>query len=244
MKRILFVCVALLSPVASYAQTTQLQIATDPSLEVRRLAPQLVAFAGGDVNFANLVNGLALGLPITLTSTVSPGVTQVVNFTPTGTMTTTQIAQTLENARQALISRGVATPNAQQIAAVVAGGALPTALGNTPVTGLVHSTNGVTVNQASPAAAIQGITASGAAAANAAGGATGAGNTSDSRFPRGISDTPPLPVPGVTTGPASATGATSAAAAAPATSTAPAPMTSTRAVPAAPAAGNAPFGAR
>ena len=117
MKRMLFLCAALLAPIASYAQATQFQIAADPSLEVRRLAPQLVAFAGGEVNFANLVNGLALGLPITLTSTVSPGATQVVSFTPTGTMTATQIAQTLENARQALISRGVATPSAQQIAA-------------------------------------------------------------------------------------------------------------------------------
>src|SRR5690242_9080597 len=136
MKRMLFLCAALLLPTASYSQSTQFQIGADPSLEVRRLAPQLVAFAGGEVNFANLVNGLALGLPITLTSTVSPGSTQVVNFTPTGTMTTTQIAQTLESARQALISRGVATPSAQQIAAVLVGGALPTALGNTPVNGL------------------------------------------------------------------------------------------------------------
>jgi hypothetical protein len=244
MKRILVLCAALLLPMASYAQGTQLQIGTDPSLEVRRLAPQLVAFAGGEVNFANLVNGLALGLPITLTSTVSPGVTQVVNFTPSGTMTTTQIAQTLESARQALISRGIATPSAQQIAAVVAGGTLPTALGNTPVSGLVNSTSGVTVNQASPAAAMQGTTAGGAAAATAAAGANGARNTSDSRFPRGISDTPPLPVPGVTTGPASAAGATSAAPTAPAPSATPAPMTATPAAPAAPAAGSAPFGAR
>ena len=240
MKRILVFCAALVLPLASYAQATQLQIGADPTLEVRRLAPQLVAFAGGDVNFANLVNGLALGLPITLTSTVSPGVTQVVNFTPNGTMTATQIAQTLETARQALISRGVATPSAQQIAAVLAGGALPTALGTTPVTGLVNSTSGVTLNQSSPAAAMQGTTAGAATGAAAAGGATGARNTSDSRFPRGISDTPPLPVPGVT----SATGATSATPAAPATSATPAPMTATPAVPVAPAAGSAPFGAR
>ena len=243
MKCILFLCAALLLPMTSHAQSTQFQIAADPSLEVRRLAPQLVAFAGGEVNFANLVNGLALGLPITLTSTVSPGATQVVNFTPTGTMTATQIAQTLESARQALISRGVATPSAQQIAAVLVGGALPTALGNTPVSGLVNSSSGVTVNQASPAAAMQGTTAAGAAS-TAAGGATGARNTSDSRFPRGISDTPPLPVPGVTTGPASAAGATSATPAAPATSATPAPMTATPAAPVAPAAGSAPFGAR
>jgi hypothetical protein len=238
MKRILLLCAALVLPAASYAQGTQLQIGADPTLEVRRIAPQLVAFAGGDVNFANLVNGLALGLPITLTSTVSPGVTQVVNFTPSGTMSTTQIAQTLETARQALIARGIATPSAQQIAAVLAGGALPSALGNTQVTGLVNSTTGVTVNQASAAAALQATTAAGAAAA--AGGASGPRNTSDSRFPRGISDTPPLPVPGVTNTPAPSAGATSAAPAA-STSATPAPMNPT---PAAPAARSAPLGAR
>src|SRR5207237_635690 len=87
------------------------------------------AFAGGDVNFANLVNGLALGLPVTLTTPVGIGVTQVVNFTPLGTMSALQIAQTLETARQSLISRGIATPTAQQIGATLIGGQLPTALG-------------------------------------------------------------------------------------------------------------------
>src|SRR5919108_4276728 len=124
MKRILLLCAALAAPLAAAAQTQPFGTAS-PLLQVEGLAPQLIAFAGGEANLANLVNGLALGLPITLTSTVSPGVTQVVSFTPTGTMSTTQIAQTLESARQALISRGVATPSAQQIAAVPAGGPPP-----------------------------------------------------------------------------------------------------------------------
>jgi hypothetical protein len=171
-----------------------------PALEVQRLAPQLVAFAGGDGNFANLVNGLALGVPVTLTTPPgAAGGAQSVTFTPVGTMTSLQIAQLLESARQSLIARGVATPTAQQLGATLAGGPLVTATGTTAVNGLVSTTTtpaaaaaGATAPAGqSPAVAIQNAT-------SAAGGTTtGARNTSDSPFPRGISDTPPLPVPGV-----------------------------------------------
>jgi hypothetical protein len=170
--------------------------------EVRGLAPQLVTFAGSDVNFTNLVNGLALGLPVTLTTPLATGGMQVFTFTPTGTMTSLQIAQTLETARQSLIGRGIAAPTAQQIGATLAGGSIGTALGATPVNGLVNATTSGNVLQQSPAAAIQSATsgtlATGGATTSAAAGST-VHNTSDSRFPRGISDTPPLPVPGVTT---------------------------------------------
>jgi len=193
MKRIVLLLAALALPAAAAAQSTQFQLGSQPALEVQRLAPQLVAFAGSDVNFANLVNGLALGLPVTLTTASAPGATQVVSFTPTGTMTVTQIAQLLESARQSLITRGIATPTAEQLGAVLAGGTLSTALGSTPVTGLVTTSTGLATNttsNVSPAAAIQ--NANSAAAA----GGTAVRNMSDSRFPRGISDTPPTPVPG------------------------------------------------
>src|SRR5438105_1216116 len=183
---------ALALPAAAAAQSMQVQLGSQPALEVQRLAPQLVAFAGGDVNFNNLVNGLALGLPVTLTTATAPGVTQVVSFTPSGTMSVTQIAQLLEGARQSLIARGVATPTAEQLGAVLAGGTLTTALGATPLTGLVGTSAGLatsTAGNASPAAALQN-----ANSAAAAGGST-LRNMSDSRFPRGISDTPPTPAP-------------------------------------------------
>jgi hypothetical protein len=109
---------------------------------------------------------------------------QIVNFTPLGTMSALQIAQTLETARQALISRGIATPTAQQIGATLIGGLLPTALGTVQVTGLVgaNGTLGASIGtQPSGAARLQGSAA--------------AGGT------RGISDTPQTPVPGVTTVP-------------------------------------------
>jgi len=206
MKRILFFLLAAAAIASAQAQTVQFQTGTQPALDVQRLAPQLVSFAGGDVNFTNLVNGLALGVPITLTTTVGPGVTQVVTFTPSGTMTPVQIAQVLESARQSLIARGIATPSAQQLATALVGGTLPTALGNTPVSGLVSSSTGLgtSTQQMSPAAAVQATVAPNAAA----GSTTGRAQMSDSPFARGISDTPPLPVPGVTTGPGTTAGAT------------------------------------
>ena len=206
MKRILFFLLAAAAIASGQAQTVRFQTGTEPALDVQRLAPQLVSFAGGDVNFTNLVNGLALGVPITLTTTVGPGVTQVVTFTPSGTMTPVQIAQVLESARQSLIARGIATPSAQQLATALVGGTLPTALGNTPMNGLVSSSTalGTSTQQMSPAAAVQATVAPNAAA----GSTTGRAQMSDSPFARGISDTPPLPVPGVTTGPGTTAGAT------------------------------------
>lgn len=162
-------------------------IALSNPLQVQRLAPQLVAFAGGQANFDNLVNGLAAGAPISLTTVVPAGGTQVVTFTPSGTMTTLQIAQTLENVRQSLITRGIAAPTAQQIATALAGGALATPAGTTQVNGVVTTTtNTSTVVQQSPAVAIQNTFGQAAAGAST----SIRSQTSDSRFPRGIGDSP------------------------------------------------------
>jgi len=135
------IAAALLAPALAVAQTTTTVIGVPPSLQVERLAPQLVLFAGGQTNFDSLVNGLGLGSPVTLTTVLPNGQVQMVNFTPQGTMTTTQIAQTLEAARQNLISLGVATPTAQQVAITLTGGTLPTSAGNTQVTGLLPVAN-------------------------------------------------------------------------------------------------------
>jgi hypothetical protein len=217
MKRMLLLCAALAAPLAASAQSSA---TAQPLVQVEGLAPQLIAFAGGETNLANLVNGLAFGLPVTLSTTVSPGVTQVVSFTPAGTMSPVQIAQTLEAARQALIARGIATPSAQQIGAALTGGTISTALGTTQMGALVNTTTALNTstvgatagaaaagNTVSPAVALQQQRAAAVAGANAA-----RGNVSDTPFPRGISDTPALPVPGVTTGVGgtAATGATAA----------------------------------
>lgn len=199
MKRLLLV-LALAAPLAhAQVQTTTVS----PAVEVQRLAPQLLAFAGSDVNFANLVNGLALGVPVTLTTPLSTGGMQVFTFTPTGTLTSTQIAQVLETARQSLISRGIATPTAQQLGATLAGGTVTTAVGASPVNALVNASTTTAASAPtgqSPATAIQNATS---ATVNAAAGSSTSTtptlrNTSDSPLPRGVADTPPLAVPGVT----------------------------------------------
>ena len=191
MKALLFSLMLSTSAFGQSLQTQPLPTATSLSfpLEVQRLAPQLVAFAGGDVNFQNLVNGLATGAAVTLTTTAPTGGTQIVTFTPTGTMSAQQIAQTLEKVRQSLISRGIATPTAQQLATAITGGPLTTPAGPvvqvSGVVGTTTATNTV-VQQQSPAVQIQNTFS------NAAAGASTAirSQTSDSPFPRGISDSP------------------------------------------------------
>lgn len=171
---------ALAAHAAAFGQAAAVQ--SPASLEVLRLAPQLVAFAGSDANFQSLVNGLAQGLPVTLVTATPDGLTQTASFTPSGTLTPLQVAQTLEAARQQLISRGIATPNAQQIGVVLAGGSLPTAAGNVPVTGLVPLA-------AAQTSASAGVTASAGATAPAA----PMQFTSDSPRLGNTSDTPSAP---------------------------------------------------
>ena len=137
---------ALVVPALATAQTTTITTTSGPvvvlpSQQVSQLAPQLIAFAGGQINFDNLVNGLALGSQVTLVSALPGGQVQTVTFMPQGTMNATQIAQTLESTRQSLISRGIATPTAQQVAVALAGGALPTQTGTVQVAGLLHAAN-------------------------------------------------------------------------------------------------------
>lgn len=138
-----FLFATLLAPAIAAAQTTTTTttvIGVPVSLQVSRLAPQLINFAGGQANFDSLVNGLALGTPVTLSTTLANGQVQVTTFTPQSVLTPTQIAQTLETARQSLISRGIATPNSQQLAISLTGGSLPTPTGNVQVTGVLPTT--------------------------------------------------------------------------------------------------------
>ena len=172
---------------ALQTQTLPTATAISTALEVQRLAPQLVAFVGSDANFQNLVNGLATGTTVTLTTASATGAPQIVTFTPIGTMTAQQIAQTLEGVRQSLISRGIAVPTGQQLATALTGGALVTPAGTTAVNGVVATTTAAQQQQQSPAASIQNTFSSAAAGASSSLGT----QTSASRFPRGISDTPP-----------------------------------------------------
>jgi hypothetical protein len=170
------------------------------ALQVQRLAPQLVGFAGSQANFESLVNGLAGGIPVTLTTAGLEGVTQTVTFTPpAGALATpVDIARTLETARQQLISTGVAAPSAQQIATVITGTNVPATVGVTPpvIPGVTPPTAGVAGGDAaaggtipSPAQQIQSRTTPIAPRIN----------TSDSRLPgaTSASPTPATPGPGV-----------------------------------------------
>jgi hypothetical protein len=133
----------------SWAQTTPASPAVQ---QVQGIAPQLVAFAGSVTNFQNLVNGLALGQPVSLVTLTADGFTQTVSFTPAAPMTVEQIAATLEAARQSLIVRGIAAPNAVQLGTALVGGILPTALGGVQVPGLVPTAASQAAAQASSAA--------------------------------------------------------------------------------------------
>jgi hypothetical protein len=102
-----------------------------PATVVQQLAPQLLAFAGSQQNFQNLVTGLSQGTPVQLTSVLPSGLNQVVSFTPSGTLTPVQIAQVLESTRQQLIGLGIANPTGEQIGAALTGGTIPTPLSPT-----------------------------------------------------------------------------------------------------------------
>ena len=130
LRKIVAVLSILLPNAAGLAQSP---VASDPVVEVRGLAPQLVAFAGSDTNFRNLVTGLSQGVPVTLVTFTPDGFTQTVTFTPATAQSAVDIARTLESARQLLITRGVATPTAQQIGTILAGGDLPTPAGTVRV---------------------------------------------------------------------------------------------------------------
>jgi hypothetical protein len=133
------------------------QTVVPPALSVQRTAPQLVAFAGSQSNFQNLVNGLAQGTPVQLVSVLPDGSTQVVTFTPGAALPPDQIAQALEGSRQQLIGLGIGSPTAEQIARSLTGGVVPTALGGSQVTGAL--------NPPSPAAQIQSNAAAGSTTA-------------------------------------------------------------------------------
>jgi hypothetical protein len=133
-----------------------------PAVGVQRLAPQLVPFAGSEANFQSLVNGLATGTQVQLFTVLPNGFIQNVSFTPTAALTPTQVAQTLETARQQLIGLGIGAPTAEQLGFALMGGVVPTALGGTQVPGALNPQSPQTLP--SPAAQIQGQASAGATA--------------------------------------------------------------------------------
>lgn len=200
--RLMSVVASLILSVPAFAQTV-------PALEVQRLAPQLIGFAGTEANFQSLVNGLALGTPVTLVSVTPDGLLQTATFTPSVRLSALEIARTLEQARQNLISRGIGLPNGEQIGVSLLGGSLATPVGSVPVAGLLTGSASASAGSSGPAApGTDGLTVSTQRIPQAAGTVPQAStqspaatlssqrlrNTSDSPFTSNTSDTP---APGV-----------------------------------------------
>jgi hypothetical protein len=141
MLRLLSMMAVLSLSAAAIAQT-----APPAAQQVQLLAPQLVAFSGSSANFESLVNGLTQGTAVTLTTPGADGL-QIVTFIPGTTLSAADAARSLEAARQSLISRGIASPTAQQLASALMGGTLLTPAGSTPVTGVVSGNTGTTAIQ-------------------------------------------------------------------------------------------------
>src|SRR5512134_3378736 len=148
---------ALVAALATACHGALAQTVVPPGIAVQRIAPQLVAFAGSQANFQNLVTGLAQGTQIQLLTVLPDGFTQLVTFTPAAPLSAEQIAQVLERTRQQLIGLGIATPTAEQLAVALMGGVVPTAVGGSQVAGALAS-------QSPPAAAVQAQTGAAAGA--------------------------------------------------------------------------------
>jgi hypothetical protein len=192
-----FLSLILFFPLANALAQTAPMAGVPASAEVARLAPQLLTFAGSQANLDSLVSALTTGSTTTLTTTLTDGSTQIVTLTPaSGGLSTTQIAQLLEQARQQLIGRGIVAPTAQQIGVTLVGGQLPTPNGAVQVNGLVPVASAAAGASAfSSPLTVETRPAAGATAPTAAGATSAAagGNISNSPLPRGISDTPPPP---------------------------------------------------
>jgi hypothetical protein len=206
------------------------QATVSPVVSVQQIAPQLVTFAGSQLNFESLVNGLAQGTPVQLVSVLPNGLTQTVTFTPAGTLNATQIAQVLEATRQQLIGLGISSPTGQQLGAALVGGTVPTALGGSPVAGALNpsSAAGAGATAPSPARQLQiQIQPGGVPSAPA----------STSPLPGNLSDSPIAPGT-ISRSPVEGVSVTPPVAARPLPGTGSSPPTLMRVPPAAPKAGN------
>jgi mannitol/fructose-specific phosphotransferase system IIA component (Ntr-type) len=124
-----------------------LSAAAQTAEQIQATAPQLTAFAGSDANLQALVNGLSNGQTITLVTQDATGILQIVTFTPPSAIGG-GVAASLEQARSALIARGITQPTAQQIAVALMGGSVVAASGVAPINGVLTGTstgNGIQV---------------------------------------------------------------------------------------------------
>lgn len=126
----------VLVPAGARAQTAA-ELAVQ---QVAALAPQLALLAGSTANLQSLAAGLVLGQPIVLTAVTPDGIAQTVTLAPASAMAPAAAAQLLEQTRQMLITRGIASPTPEQVGVALTGGTLPTPVGNALVAGTLTGT--------------------------------------------------------------------------------------------------------
>jgi hypothetical protein len=99
----------------------------DPQRVVKDLSRLFSGFAGSSSNAGALVNGLRDGTAITLSATDAKGVVSQTTFTPTtGQMGFGDVFISLALAQHGLLRLGIPRPSAQELQAVLMGGAITT----------------------------------------------------------------------------------------------------------------------
>lgn len=101
------------------------------------LPPAYETFAGSQGNMANLVNGLRLGQPFSLTGQTTTGASVTVVDTPTRPMGYGNITRTLTLTRRELASAGITQPTPQELKAALTGGEVTTASGEVRLQGVL-----------------------------------------------------------------------------------------------------------
>jgi hypothetical protein len=94
---------------------------------------------------------LSIGKPVVISTPLASGHLQTVSFVPpAGPMSQAAASRMIERAQNDLAGRGIHRPTALQIAVTLLGGALPTAMGEVQVPGLLPKAQGSKARQETP----------------------------------------------------------------------------------------------
>ena len=106
-------------------------MAATPATDATRIASQYSEWAGGRSNADSLVAGLRNGAPITLVTNGANRAVSIAGFTPTSSMSYSNVGSALASAQRSLTKVGITKPTAEQIQAALIGGEVRTANGAT-----------------------------------------------------------------------------------------------------------------
>ena len=116
---------------ASLALAGNAMAASAPATDATRISSQYSEWAGGRSNAEALVAGLRNGAPITLVTNGANRSVSIAGFTPTASMSYSNVNAALANAQRSLARAGITKPTAEQIQAALIGGEVTTASGAT-----------------------------------------------------------------------------------------------------------------